>query len=371
MLDAAGTRELGTSDDRAAVLDWRLGRSATQGPLPWLDSIPARLQEHPIWGSYLLNRSDRVATLAASMRAEAEAWTPTTTPTWAAGLTADEDADLRAGLAVWRAAFAVPDDDRRPTGPFQAGSSTATHQQELNRRARAVLGSHRADATLLDLLPDEVRTDTEFARLSERLGALEAAQIDVTSLLTRALEVDRPLPDERAADALWWRIVRHLGPAALRASGNHSHNLRPAWTAYLTERIGEATAERVMADAMWPALVAAVHARPTEWTPEQLLDAATSGRWARRTPRRSVLCAGVADRHDDGCAVRRAGAAGARLRSRRRDRGPGGPRDRRAEHAGRSDPRTQPVGARPLLIDVQPLVGTRLPAPTARNGPSR
>ena len=33
-----------------------------------------------------------------------------------------------------------------------------------------------------------------------------------------------------------------------------------------------------MADAMWPALVAAVHARPAEWTPEQLLEAATSGR---------------------------------------------------------------------------------------------
>ncbi len=33
-----------------------------------------------------------------------------------------------------------------------------------------------------------------------------------------------------------------------------------------------------MADAMWPALVAAVHARPAEWTAEQLLEAATSGR---------------------------------------------------------------------------------------------
>src|SRR5680860_215047 len=86
------------------------------------------------------------------------------------------------------------------------------------------------------------------------------------------------LPDARRAAGPRWRIVRHLGPAALRASGNHSHTLRPAWTAYLTERIGESTAERVIADAMWPALVAAVHARPTEWTPEQLLDAATSGR---------------------------------------------------------------------------------------------
>jgi DNA primase catalytic core len=32
-----------------------------------------------------------------------------------------------------------------------------------------------------------------------------------------------------------------------------------------------------MADAMWPALVAAIHARPSEWSAEQLIDAATSG----------------------------------------------------------------------------------------------
>ena len=141
-----------------------------------------------------------------------------------------------------------------------------------------MLGVHRADENLTELLPDEVRSDAEFARLSERLGALQAAGIDVGSLVDRAVNVDHPLPDERAADALWWRIVRHLGPAALRASASQSHTLRPAWSTYLRERLGEAVGERVMADAMWPALVAAVHARPAEWTPEQLLEAATSGR---------------------------------------------------------------------------------------------
>jgi DNA primase catalytic core len=278
ILDAAGTRELGTSNDRAAVLDWRLGRSAIDGPLPWLDAVPGRLAGHVTWGPYLLSRADRIAALADAVRAEAESWTPSATPPWASGLTASEHAALRADLSVWRAAFAVPEDDRRPTGPRQPGSSTAAHQQDLDRRTKAVLGVPHADDDLIERLPHEVRADPEFARLSDRLAALQAAQIDVGSLLDRALDVDHPLPDERAADALWWRIVRHLGPAALRASASQAHTLRPAWSAYLSERLGEAICERVMADAMWPALVAAVHARPAEWTADQLLEAVTSGR---------------------------------------------------------------------------------------------
>ena len=185
--------------------------------------------------------------------------------------------------SVWRAAFAVPEDDGRPTGPVQSGSSTTPYQRDLDRRAKAVLGVHRADEDLTELLPDEVRSDAEFARLSERLGALQAAGIDVGSLVDRAVNVDHPLPDERAADALWWRIVRHLGPAALRASASQSHTLRPAWSTYLRERLGEAVGERVMADAMWPALVAAVHARPAEWTRRAAARSCNVGPRTRRT----------------------------------------------------------------------------------------
>ena len=276
LLDADNERELGTSDDRAAVLDWRLGKSAA-GPLPWLDGVPGRLAEHESWGPYLRRRCGRIMTLADAVRAEAQAWTPTAATQWAAGLTADEHSALRGDLAAWRAAFGVPEDDHRPTGPLQPGASTSPHQQELERRVRSVLGVHRAGDELLELLPDEVRADAQFGRLSERLGALQAAQVDVHPLLERVLDADHPLPDERTADALWWRIVRHLGPAALRASASQAHTLRPAWTTHLCERLGEASGERVMADAMWPALVAAIHARPAEWTAEQLIDAATSG----------------------------------------------------------------------------------------------
>ena len=70
---AAGSRELNSADDRAAVLDWRLDdtghRNAGQGPLPWLPGIPQGLRDHPVWGDYLAARSDLVRTLADQVRA--------------------------------------------------------------------------------------------------------------------------------------------------------------------------------------------------------------------------------------------------------------------------------------------------------------
>lgn len=302
LMDAAGQRPLDSSQDRAAVLDWRLDQPQAgrqdhprrgAGPLPWLSAVPSRLAEHPTWGPYLTGRSQRVHTLAQAVCCEAQGWTPTTSPAWASGLSSHQHADLRADLAVWRGAFGITDEPRggrRLTGPPQLGSIIASHQQELDRRTRAALGKHRADDATLAALPDEVRHDPEIGHLTERLGALHAAQVDVQALLRQELTPDKPLPDEHPADAVWWRIVRHLGPAALRASATQAHTLRPPWTTYLCERLGkaarktagespsESVGERVLADAMWPALVAAVHARPPEWTAEQLIDAVTSGR---------------------------------------------------------------------------------------------
>ncbi|WP_148046155.1 MobF family relaxase [Nocardioides marmoriginsengisoli] len=291
VLDAAGSQELATSEDRAAVLDWRIDDSSTEGPLPWLDGIPRGLSDHTTWGPYLEARSTRVACLAAIVRDRACAWTPSGTPTWAAALTAAEHTDLRGDLAVWRAAMAVPDDDSRATGPRQSGTTAAGHQRELKRRLSASTVGGGADLTVLDLLPDDVRRDPQFERLAERIADLEAAGVDVVALLDQALSQPHPLPDERSADALWWRIVRHLGPAALRATTDSAANLRPAWSAHLTERLGNETATRVMVDGMWPALVAALHARPTEWTAEQLIDAALAGDRSEVAP--EALCAAL------------------------------------------------------------------------------
>jgi DNA primase catalytic core len=291
VLDAAGSQELNTSEDRAAVLDWRIGDSTTEGPLPWLDGVPTGLADDTTWGPYLEARSTRVASLAAIVRDQARAWTPSGTPPWAAALTADEHTDLRGDLAVWRAAMAVPDDDSRTTGPRQAGSAAAGHQRALKRRLSASTVSGQTNSTLVDRLPEDVRHDPHFERLADRIASLEAAGVDVVALLDQALSQPHPLPDERSADALWWRVVRHLGPAALRATADSTANLRPAWSAHLAERLGSEIAARVMADGMWSALVAALHARPVTGTAEQLIDAALAGDRSEVTPEN--LCAAL------------------------------------------------------------------------------
>ncbi|MEO6629415.1 MAG: MobF family relaxase [Aquihabitans sp.] len=277
LLEATQSRELGSSTDRAAVLQWRLG-GHRPGPLPWLQGIPHQLAAHPIWGGYLSARADRVEALAAAVHTQSGSWSPSETPPWAADLTASRHAQLRSDLAVWRAVFGVPETDHRPTGPRQEGADAGTYQHQLGRRLRATTRHDIAAATpLRDSLPHGVQTDPGCARLLERMRALTEAGIDVASLLTQALAAPRPLPEEHTADALWWRLVGHLGPAALRATGRPGVTLRPPWTPALIARLGHEDAERVMADSAWPALVAAIHHRPEEWTAEQLIDAVTHG----------------------------------------------------------------------------------------------
>jgi DNA primase catalytic core len=282
LADAADSQPLTSLRDRAAVLDRRLPEPGA-GPLPWLPPVPNQLAEDPGWGPYLTARASRIETLAQLLRADAAGWSPTQTPSWAAPLGADlgtnqpddlaDDprADLRGDVAVWRAAHAVPDADSRPTGP-RSDNQSNTHQRVLDQRVRAATGPHLPIPSEVDeLLPSAVTEDPGLGRLTQHLDALTAAGLDVTGLLAQAVAEPRPLPDEHAADALWWRIVAHLGPAAIRATANSATQLRPVWTADLVELLGPETAHRVMADPAWPALVAAVHARPADWSAQQLL----------------------------------------------------------------------------------------------------
>jgi conjugative relaxase-like TrwC/TraI family protein len=108
---AAGSNELGTALDPAAVLDWRLdttgGHSGGAGPLPWLPGVPVALAEHPQWGQYLTARTARVVDLAEQVRIDAAMFTPDTAPSWAARLVDTEHQQVRGDLAVWRAAMGV------------------------------------------------------------------------------------------------------------------------------------------------------------------------------------------------------------------------------------------------------------------------
>lgn len=274
VLDAAASREVDTADDLAAVLAWRLDPASHSGPLPWLPAIPNGLATDPDWGSYLHDRATRVHALAAQVRAAAHAWTPTQAPMWARHLTGDNHADLRGDLAVWRAAYDVPDTDHRPTGPPQLGTQAQRLQRDLDRRARAATTDNQV--TRRYTLPDTVHQDHGHGRLLERLDELDRAGVDVPALLDQALDTVRPLPHDVPADALWWRIAGHLGPAALRTTSPGPDPLRPPWVDVVSVALGADTAQRVMEDPAWPALVAAISHAPAEWTPEALLTTAAT-----------------------------------------------------------------------------------------------
>src|SRR5579875_3636408 len=276
---AARSRELGSALDPAAVLDWRLDPDDSRlrgGPLPWLPAVPRGLATDADWGQYLSARAARVHEIAQLVSAEAANYTPTTAPAWAARLLDAAHEQLRAELAVWRAATGVPVNERRPAGAPQLASAAAYYQNALAARAAAVLGDpHQATAIwarVVDAVDPRISADPYWPELADRLAALDRAGIDVPAMVTAAT-ADRHLPDEQPAAALWWRMSRHLSPAAVTATARSgASTLRPSWTGALAEVLGDERARRVLSDPAWPALVAAVNtAARSGWQPDAVL----------------------------------------------------------------------------------------------------
>jgi hypothetical protein len=286
----AWPRGLDDARDTAAVLDWRIGptgrHSTDTGPLPWLPAVLERLRSDPEWGAYLTDRADEVAALATGVSRQARAWAPASAPAWALPLL-DRDPALVADLAVWRAAHAVDDADRRLTGPPLPAAADARAQRRLDARVVRLLGEPGTAAAqstpFVRGLDPRITADPYWPTLADRLAAAERAGIDVPSLV-RAVS-NRPLPDEQPAAALWWRLARHLSPATMTAGESLAQTLRPEWTSVLAAVVGGASADRMLADPSWPALVAAVDtAESGGWLPEQLLTTAYE-----------LLCAGQPD----------------------------------------------------------------------------
>lgn len=256
---AAGARELDTAGDVAAVLDWRLDgtglRNAGTGPLPWLPGIPASLREDPQWGPYLAARAAQVRDLTQQVAEQSR--TDESTPQWARTGQGRPDDDLLADVAVWRAATAVPDSDRRPTGSPQLGKAAARYQDALDER----LATHHTPA-LAEWLPllgralTDARHDAFVPMLAERLSALSRAGLDAPQIVRRAL-ADGDLPDDHAAAALWWRITGRLSPA-VAAQAESDHHLTAPWTPRLADVVGQDTADTLRASPWWPALVTTV-----------------------------------------------------------------------------------------------------------------
>ncbi len=259
---AAGARELDSSRDVAAVLDYRLDPTGTHsqqpGPLPWLPQTPAALRSAAMWAGYLQARADLVADLAAQIRDKAAAWTPDTAAPWAIPYLSD--AHLVCDLAVWRAAHTVPDVDLRPAGPSPRRIAMIRRHHHLTQRALTVGGNPRDGADRwAAVLADRgitVAGDDYWPVLAARLNLADTAGLNVHTLLTSAT-TGRPLPAEGAAGALWWRLAPHLGDLAT-GPATGSHRLRPPWTTDLETILGQTHADRITADRLWPVVVARV-----------------------------------------------------------------------------------------------------------------
>ena len=277
---AVNRRELDSALDAAAVLDWRLDAIGDRHdrPLPWLPAVPDGLRAHAVWGDYLQAAAADVRDQAAVIRDQANRWTPTDAPAWAGPLV-DLDCALTADVAVWRAATGVQPDDWRQTGEPQLPAAEANAQRNLDQRIARILGDPNAATTtwkpLANSIDPRVTTDPYWPILAGQLTAAQRAGIDITSL-AHAVAGDGPLPDEQPAAALWWRLARHLSPAAVAASGRSvNETLRPEWTAGLADMFGAGLADRITADPGWPGLVAAVtHGTTAGWDSIALLDTA-------------------------------------------------------------------------------------------------
>ncbi|MDN5899216.1 MAG: relaxase domain-containing protein [Brachybacterium sp.] len=280
--EAATGHELASAHDRAAVLDWRLDatghRNAGVGPLPWTPGIPTRVAKDARWGAYLTGRSQLVSDLADQVRDRAgTAASSGSLPSWAHnGLRAD-DATV-ADVEVWRAAMQVAAEDRRPTGPAQLQKAAATYQRRLTRK---VTGDHTPALKewrhLLHAVAPQVGGDEFTPLLAERLAAMSRTGLDAHQLLRSAVQV-RPLPDEHAAAALWWRMARHLTLAVAEQVGTpiQHDQVHADWAPLLAELVGAVRAERLQASTWWPALVANLdHGMQRGWQLEGLLTAST------------------------------------------------------------------------------------------------
>jgi hypothetical protein len=192
-----------------------LGQFVSGGPLPWLPGIPTELADEPHWGTYLQERSGRIADLASRIIIPDSA-------TWIH----DVGPDVRQEIAVWRAAHAIPSAEIRPTGPRVDGVGWQ-YQRELDRRS-SMTASHAILANQwAEHLPAEATKDPAAYTLNRRLSGLGGEGAQVAELIALGLRAARPLPAENPADALWWRIyAAHVAQTRSEVVGDDGSPLR-------------------------------------------------------------------------------------------------------------------------------------------------
>lgn len=280
------TNPAGRANDPAAVLHWRLSNLVPRnGPLPWLDGLPDKLANNPVWGSPLHQAAQLVTAEAQAVIQDVAGWEPATAPRWAQPLLQNQPA-LVTDIAVWRAANRVPDNEICPLGrpPSGVKGRAATTWRQMDTRLRQAVGAAWIDSGgtahpgVWDAdLPAEATADPMWPLIAARLDnvAQTIGQPQVHQLLHNALAFG-PLPDETPAAALWWRFTdQYRGPAQQDITATRTHRLHPVWEETLLARTPLGARSMVVDSPAWPHLVIAVDATPDQWR-EQIIDQAVA-----------------------------------------------------------------------------------------------
>ena len=273
---AVRSEELGSARDRAAVLAFRLDdtrpsttSAARPGPLPWLPPIPARVADDPTFGPWLTARAELITRHADELRTQtANAALP---PGWSPAGARRLDDQLLADVEIWRAASQTDPADLRPTGGAVRTAAEAAWKRQLDQRLR-LDGRPALEewGPLLAELHPALATDPFTPQLADHLAAISRAGLPAADLLREAIsgpgnnlsppapEGDgrRPLPDDHAAAAVWWRITADLH----RQYGGQPHTGDRAidnqgWVDRLQPLVGEARARELGDSPYWPLLV--------------------------------------------------------------------------------------------------------------------
>jgi hypothetical protein len=183
----------------------------TPGPLPWLPDIRGDTAEHPLWGPYLSARVRLVRSLAAEVGDRAD----TTLPPWLNDYADVLTPELRADIAVWRAAQGITADERTIAGPPPDDDRAAAFRRGLIR----TVNSRHDDAVRVwerRVVSYVGRSDDRTLDLARELDRLQRQGRDPERLLRNAMV--RKLPEAHPTSALAYRIRQQLAPKRRRAA---------------------------------------------------------------------------------------------------------------------------------------------------------
>lgn len=282
---AINRQAIDSARDRAAVLISRLDDTHLgigRGPLPWLPPLPDRVSADPTFGRWLTARTDLITRHADDLRTQtAQAGYQ---PSWLPAGTRRPDDRLLADIEVWRAATQTDPDDLRPTGSAPQTVASAVWKRRLDQRLRRDRRPALEEwGPLLAELHLALAADPFTPQLADQLAAVSRAGLPAADLLRRAISGDsidpaqpgpgrqssRPLPDDHAAAAVWWRITAalHRHYAGHPPAGDHR-----GWVDRLQPLVGEARARELRDSPYWPLLTTLIDdALDRGWRLDQLI----------------------------------------------------------------------------------------------------